>query len=351
MKEEKEVSFFKKLIISIKDFERYPELASKNKSVVLSYLIKLLAIFVIVVSFTSVYNLSKEVNIGLNFIKEELPDFKFANNKLEIKDNQTTIKENMDMLFDTVIVDTNQIEEQTLNTYKEKLIKSKNGVIILNDKAFIKTENFDNTIEYPYTNIVENYQINEFDKDKVLEYFSSTNLILIYLGVFAITFIFMFLLYFVTVFIDVILFATLGFFTAIMLRIHLRFSAMCKIVIHSLTLPILLNAIINLVETFTTFRVEYFEIMYIGISYIYVITAILMIKSDIIKNQKELTKILEEQARVREELARKKEEEEDQKQEEKRKKEKEERSKKEKKEQKEKEKDKELGNEPQGENA
>ena len=38
--------------------------------------------------------------------------------------------------------------------------------------------------------------------------------------------------------------------------------------------------------------------MYIGITYIYIITAILLIKADIIKKGKELAKIVEEQEKI-----------------------------------------------------
>ena len=159
----------------------------------------------------------------------------------------------------------------------------------------------------------------------------------------------MFVLYFISIWLDIVLLGALGYFTALILRLHLRFSAMCKIAIHSLTLPILLNALVVLIETFTNFKVEYFQIMYIGIAYIYIITAILMIKSDVIKNHKELAKIIEEQEKVRQELERQKEEEETKKEEQKREKDKEEQRKKEKKEQE--DEDKNVGNEPQGENA
>ena len=163
----------------------------------------------------------------------------------------------------------------------------------------------------------------------------------------AMVFIYFFLLYFISIWLDIILLALFGFFTALLLRIHLRFSAMCKIVVHSLTLPILLNIVTILIETFTTIRIQYFNMMYIGIAYIYIVTAILMIKSDLIKSQKELNKIIEEQAKVREELQKQKDKEEEEKQ---REKEKEEQRKEEKKEKQ--EKDKNVGNnEPQGENA
>ena len=83
--------------------------------------------------------------------------------------------------------------------------------------------------------------------------------------------------------------------------------------------------------------------MYMGIAYIYIITAILMLKADLIKRQDELSKIIEEQENVKRELERKEEEkrqeEEEQRRQEQRKKEK-----------KEKEDDEEEG-EPQGENA
>lgn len=349
MKDEKEVSFFKKLIMSIKDFEKYPELASKSWAKVLSYLAKLLAIFVIVASFASVYKLSKQVQSGLEYVKDVLPDFTFSNNELVIGQEEAIAYENKDKLLDTIIIDTKEINDETLSLYKEKLQKASNGVVLLKDKALVKTGVTNGIVEYTYSSISETYQINEFNKQQVLEYFSGTSLVLMYIGIFIMMSIYMFVLYFISIWLDIVLLGALGFFTALILRLHLRFSAMCKIAIHSLTLPILLNALVVLIETFTNFKVEYFQIMYIGIAYIYIITAILMIKSDVIKNQKELAKIIEEQEKVRQELERQKEEEETKKEEQKREKDKEEQRKKEKKEQE--DEDKNVGNEPQGENA
>lgn len=349
MKDEKEVSFFKKLIMSIKDFEKYPELASKSWAKVLSYLAKLLAIFVIVASFASVYKLSKQVQSGLEYVKDVLPDFTFSNNELVIGQEEAIAYENKDKLLDTIIIDTKEVNDETLSLYKEKLQKASNGVVLLKNKALVKTGVTNGIVEYTYSSISETYQINEFNKQQVLEYFSGTSLVLMYIGIFIMMSIYMFVLYFISIWLDIVLLGALGFFTALILRLHLRFSAMCKIAIHSLTLPILLNALVVLIETFTNFKVEYFQIMYIGIAYIYIITAILMIKSDVIKNQKELAKIIEEQEKVRQELERQKEEEETKKEEQKREKDKEEQRKKEKKEQE--DEDKNVGNEPQGENA
>ncbi len=377
MNEEKENSFWKKVIISIKDFEKYPQLASKNWGIVLSYLVKLLAIFTIIVSFTSVYEIAKQIENGLKYVREDLPDFNFSDNKLKIEQTEPIIYESSENLFQVIIFDTtekteeiteqngeeiaresndetnnNEITKSKEDTYKEKLEKSENGIIFLEDKMLIKAQRAGQIIEYPYTTLSQNMSLQSLNKQELLNYFSGRNLILLYVGIFIITWIYLFILYFISIWLDIILLASFGFFTALFMRLRLRYSAMCKIAIHSLTLPIILNAVVILLETFTTIRIQYFQAMYVGIAYIYVITAILMIKADVIKNGQELARILEEQAKVREELERQKEKEEEEKEKQKQDKEREEQRKKEKKEEKEKkEGNKDVGQEPQGENA
>lgn len=301
MSSEKEESFFKKVIISIKDFEKYPELASKKIGVVLSYLIKLLAIFTIVVSITCVYKFSLEFKSMLSNIQTEIPDFTFKDNKLYF--NSTAIlRENSNGIFDTIILDTNDISVDTEKSYSEIIKKSTNGIAVLQDKMIIKTGYISENIEYSYEQIIGNYEIGEFNKQQFLEYFSGTNLKLIYVGFFIITYIYMFLIYITSIWVDILLLAIFGYVTSLIMRIRIKFVAMCKIAIHSLTLPIILNAIVILLESFTSFKVKYFEFMYIGIASVYILAAILMIKSELIKHKEELMKIIEEQEKVKEEI-------------------------------------------------
>ena len=84
-----------------------------------------------------------------------------------------------------------------------------------------------------------------------------------------------------------------------------------NIAIYALTLPILLNAIYITVNIFTKFEIQYFQIMYNAISYIYVVTAILMIKSEMIKQGQELSKLEEEQKKVKEDIEKEKEDKEE----------------------------------------
>ena len=225
MKKKKDISFLKKVIMSIKDFEKYPMLASKDWSVVLAYLLKLLAIFTVIGTCSIMYTIFKEA----------------------------------------------------ANTEKASQV----GVLINNLTKQIS----------------ENY--------------SETNQIFVYIGVFAISYLYMFVINFISIAMDIILLGAFGYFTAIIIRLHLKFSAMCKIALHSLTLPIILNIVYILIKTFTSFEIKYFELMYISIAYIYIVTVILMIKYDVMKNQQELNKIIQEQEKVRQEMERKKQEEEE----------------------------------------
>ena len=91
-------------------------------------------------------------------------------------------------------------------------------------------------------------------------------------------------------------------------NLRLKYSAAYNIATYSLTLPIVLNLIYAVINILTGYTISYFSIMYMAITCIYIITAILMIKSDVIKKQMELSKIIQEQERVKLELEKQEEE-------------------------------------------
>jgi len=76
---------------------------------------------------------------------------------------------------------------------------------------------------------------------------------------------------------------------------------------YALTLSIILNIIYLAVNILTGFTITYFGIGYNLISYIYLVTAILIIKSDLIKQQMELMRIIEVQKQVKKDFEERKE--------------------------------------------
>ena len=112
-------------------------------------------------------------------------------------------------------------------------------------------------------------------------------------------FMYFFALYFVYGLIDAIIVSILGFIASRITRIRLKYKPIYIMSIYALTLPIILNCIYIVVNTFTGFTIDYFQIVYNVIAYIYVITAILMIKTDFIEQQRELIKIVQQQIKLK----------------------------------------------------
>ncbi len=304
-----ETSFFKKLIISIKDFERYPELAAQKVTSVLLYIVKLMAIFTIVATSLSVYKIANQIQDVVTYFKEEIPNLSLHNHVLQVDSEEPIIVENQDAIIQKVILDTRVLNQKQIEDYQNQIQASENGIIFLKEKVLLKTTITTGVITYSYEELGNQYGIVDLDKQTIINYFSGSNLAMLMVGFFIINYLYAFILYLISVFMDAILLAILGYMTAILLRLRLKFSAMCHMAVHSLTLPILLNLGYMIIQTFTGFQIKYFEAMYVGVAYIYIIAAILMIKSDVMKKQQELAKIIEEQEKVKEEMERQKEEE------------------------------------------
>lgn len=349
------ISFWKKLTISIKDFEKYPELAASDLKTTIIYIIKLIAIFTAVVAIIFMYDISKQVKKFRNYIENEISEISYEDGILQISNNEPIIIENEESLFNKVIIDTSEVEKQKENEYVEKMEESTNAILVLKDKIMLKAGVSNGIVSYSFSEISQMYGIESFDKSYILEQFSGNNIINLYTIIFMVAYFYLFIIYFVNMLSNILLLAAIGYFIAVLLRVRLRYSAMCNMAAYSLTLPIILNIIYILLNKFTGLYIKYFDIMYIAISYIYIIAAILLIKTDVIRKGRELAKIIEEQEKVRQELESKKEEEERQKEEERREREKKEQEEKQKEKQKDDNKDKpkkgKIGPEPQGDNV
>ena len=226
----------------------------------------------------------------------------------------------------------------------------------MKDRIIIKTELSTKLMEYSYKDISEEYNINKIDKQEIINILSGQTMYTFLVAFFIVMLIYMFIIYFSSILIDIFLLAILAYIVTRLAGLRLKYSAIYNIATYSLTLPVLLNIIYIVINRFTGFTIEYFQIMYTAIASIYIITSILMIKSDVIKKQYELNKIIEEQERVRQELKRKEEEQKEKEEQERRERERAKKKEKEKqkKEREEKKKNKgegEIGETPEGGNA
>ena len=215
------------------------------------------------------------------------------------------VVEDYEELAGKVVIDTNASEDEIKEYETDKTI----GILVLKDKCIILSNQTMGQVTYQYTDLAKNYQINEFTKQDVVNYVEGMNRISLYATIYFMIFIYLFIIYLISILMDVLLLSILAWVISRISRIRLKYAPSFSIAIHSITLPVFLNLIYIIVNLLTGFRIKYFQLMYSTISYIYVIVAILMIKTDFINRQKELIKLAEEQEKIKEELARKEQEE------------------------------------------
>lgn len=297
----KKIGFFKRIFLSVKEFEQYVILASENISVAIKYLLKLMLIFVAVVTCIFMYQFYTYFQKTITYFNENIDEVNFLNGELSIDkgDKKEIINENSVIPY--ILIDTNA-DTETIEEYNKKLGGYESGIIILKDKIIYKNGLLSNGLEYKYSDIMGKYNITEFNKQDVSNFITQANNFSTYASLFIAMFICLYIIYTSSTIVDVFMLAVLGFIVARIAGMKMRFKATFNIGIYALTLPILLNIIYIIINSLTGFEIKYFSWMYTTISYIYVIVAILLIKTDFIDKQAELMKIIEEQEKVRQEI-------------------------------------------------
>ena len=306
MKPEK-LSFWKRVWISIKDFEKYELFAIENLGKSIQYLLQIVALFTIIISACMTYKFSMTLQNGIEYFRNEIPNLTFENNTLSLETEKVIKIEESEEIPATIIIDTVSESEEEIQKQIDELNRYDNAALLLKDKIMIKNTMTKLVSSYNYEDIAKQYNVGNFNKQDVITFIENTNMPAFYASFFLVTFIYMFTVYLASIAIDGLMLAVLGFLTARIVGLKIKFSACYNMAIHALTLSILLNAIYIAVNTFTGFTIQYFQIMYTLISYIYMVTAILMIRSDLIKRKIEIGKLEEEQRKVKEELDRQEE--------------------------------------------
>lgn len=137
--------------------------------------------------------------------------------------------------------------------------------------------------------------------EESINYVKTNNNVQLYITLTLSVTVYMFFTFFILGFFDALIVSIIGFIISRITKTFLKYKAIYIMSLYSLTLPIILNCIYVIVNTLIGFTIDYFSIIYNVIAYIYIITAILMIKTDNIQQQIEVAKIVHEQEKVRQE--------------------------------------------------
>lgn len=395
MEEEKKIGFFKRLKIAIFNVEDYKIFVKEKLSKAVKYAAILIVIITLIMSVVTTYTVRQKLDKIVSFVKNDFPDFQYENGTLSISkenenpantvnaENATTsenqentanaesTQNNADLNFfeaydkendARLIVDTSDnLSEEKINEYKEKAKESTYSLILLKDKAIYSifavndessffSENKIDLTDVKYTDIMGSFGIDELTKTELFDkYFNDDGIMKITIVIFDYAIITLFMENILTVLEDALIIAIFGWIASKICKVNLSFSNNCSLAIYSVTLSLILSIIYAIVNTFTGFEIKYFSLMYMIIAYIYIIAAIMIIKSDpTIKNMQEIPvnepKDEEKAIEVEKVEEKKKENKEKNKEDDKKEKSKDEKEKK-------KESDKKLGIPPEGEGA
>ena len=340
--------FFKTVLKSIKDFDKYEQFGLEGMGRTCLYLLQMVAIITIIVVAVLIYQFSTTMQSAVIYFNDNVQEMSYTDGILTVNSNQKLEVDTNSTIAQKIIVDTSDLTDEQIEQYRTDLNDLNSGIILLKDKILIKNEMLTAITETTYTDILSQYNITNLDKQSVLDYIYA-NQSQVYISVAIVEFIYMFAIYLTSILMDTLVLALLGLIVSRIAGMKIKFSACFSMGVHALTLPIILNILYIILNAFTGYTIKYFQIMYTAISYIYMVAAILIIKSDYIKRQMELDKLKSEQEKVRAELDRQKEE--DKKEEEKRKEEKKEQKEKESGEDVVKKKDSNPGEKPEGSNV
>ena len=285
----KKEGFFRAFIKSIKDFDKYEDFALESIGKTTVYLLKLIAIFTVVISSLTTYRFSKALNKITAYYDDNISQLSYEDGVLEINNNQK-VEATVDDIYQNVIIDTSELTNEQIEKYKEELQNKNGGFLLLRDKFLYKNEMVQGITEKNYKDLLEQNNIQTLDKQSITNMIAESQT-KIYIVTFVTTFILTFSAFFISVLLDALALGILGFIIARGVKLKLRYGAAFSVAVHSLTLPIVLNIIYAIIKEFTGCTVKYFQTMYTAIACIYVVTSILIIRSDYIKRQNELEKI------------------------------------------------------------
>lgn len=295
------INFFQRVKRAIFNIEKYQEFAEEKTIVAIKYFVKLILVLSIIITLGAVYKFGAMANFFMDTFKTEFPDFIFSENVLQA-DKVINIEKDENNIQLSVIVDT-EIESNSskVNEYITEMTKHENAVMFLKDKMILQLDGLEGQATYSYADLNMN-AVGEFTKQSIVENINNVDMPTVYVAFFMSIVIYMFLIYLISTGIESILIAVLGYLTAKIVRVNMKINQTYNLAVYAITLSVILNALYVPIRLITGFNLEYFSIMYTTIPYIYIITAILMIRSDLIKQKMEIGKIETVQKIVKQEL-------------------------------------------------
>lgn len=291
-------NFFKRIKRSIFNVEKYGEYLLEKTSIAVKYFFGIVLIISLVLAAISTYHFSVIVSKAYSYVKNELPEFTYENGKVNFEKAVEGYDADMDLY--SIISTNSDVSDGVKENYKEKVKDYTYAIMFLQDEVIVLEAG--EFMELSYTDIEASYGINITNKSNLVEALDSIGEYGINITYFISAVLSLYIANIITYMADVLMVCIFGYLVAKIVGIPLTVGKTFVLSIYALTLSIILSTIYSVVYSLTGFVIEYFDIMYLLVSYIYIIAAILIIKSDLIKQQMELQQIYKVEKEVKREL-------------------------------------------------
>ena len=305
----KNISFPKKVWYSITKFEQYPTMATEGSWSAIKYLIFIVSVVAIFSMLGSLMKLNKSVWDISEYIDKNIPDFTFADGKIDMGIEEPIVindfqSNSIEKIIINPLAETNESKEESEN---KEMVPGIN-IFFFKDQIVLKNKIDDENVqsqEYTYNDFIANYtkeNITNLKKADLVTYMRSNQIMPFYARYSLSAFIGILITGLVYALLDVLQVAVLGWITAIMAKIKMKFVAIYNMAVYSFTLPMILEIIYIIINYFTDFKIKYFQVAYTTIAFIYLAASIFILKDDFIKKMQEVLRIKQEQKNVREEI-------------------------------------------------
>lgn len=285
MMEEKKIPFFRKIILCIKDLDKYNLLIAEKFSRSILYLLGLMLIFSLILSMAMTYKSNQYIDEAAEYVKNNVPNFTITSEGLDIESEEPVInvgdndKLKYKVILDDSTTDTEEYKSESENYDGIVVLALQNGLHLISGGVQTDVE---------YKDVMENLGVEQITKESMLNLVENNRASLIgslYLSLF----VGIYFIYLTSTLIDALALSLLVIIISKMAKITLKYSQCVTISISALTLPIILSLIYLCFNIINGFYMPYFQIMYTLVSYIYIVAVVLIMRSDLNK-RKELIK-------------------------------------------------------------
>lgn len=306
----KKIPFFKKVWYSITKFEKYVDMSLEGAGRAFKYLLQITSIFVLIIACIGLYSANINLNGFIKNIEDNIPDFKYAEGTLALGEgveNKVYTLQDTNLNFGKVIIDLNTEDENVItqyeNTIKDDTETNNIGFIILKDKVIQVAKlaegvEGESKVSMTYEEVMQNlFGSNEVEitKSNLLEYLDGNGRTSILIVNFFSYFIAYSIIYISSGLIYALILALIGYISVKITKVKLTFAQTFSMSVYAFTLSNILNMIYFVVNYFSGITVKYFDIAYIILAYVYMVTVIFLIKTDFLRKQENPVKKEEEE--------------------------------------------------------